>query len=291
MSLSVSHQINPYIRVAMHSRLGDGLKIAQRAIFDYELIYIEQGKLAFSYAGREYIVGEGEFLFIHPAVSHSFDCRFGELYQPHIQFDAIYTPKSRSIPISYKDIDKFTPDELALVQEDVIGGGASSPIISFADKERALELFYEVIRIYGEGDILLCKARLCELIYLILRDNFEACLVAEIEQDYTVAEHIKAYIDAEQGFSMSLDDFEKHFSYSKFHLEKLFREKYGESLISYRNRKKMNLAGKLLEKMSVSEVAEMLSFSSIYVFSRAFKNFYGISPSKYAEGFAAKGNK
>ena len=291
MSLSILHQINPYIRVAMHSRLGKGLKIAQRAIFDYELIYIEAGELAFGYAGCEYTVGEGEFLFIHPGVSHSFDCRFGDLYQPHIHFDAICSPKSRSIPVSYKDIDKFTPDELASVQEDMLGGGASSPIISFADKERALGLFYDVIRLHGEGDILLCKARLCELIYLILRDNFEACLVAETEQDYTVAEHIKAYIDAEQGFSMSLDDFEKHFSYSKFYLEKLFREKYGESLISYRNRKKMNLAGKLLEKMSVSEVAEMLSFSSIYVFSRAFKNFYGISPSKYAKSFAQRGNK
>ena len=277
----VINEINPYIRVAMHSRLGDGLKISQRAIFDYELVYIEKGKLAFTYAGREYIVGEGEFLFIHPAVSHSFDCRFGDLYQPHIHFDAIYSQKSRSIPVSYKDIDKFTPDERASVQEDVIGGGASSPIISFADKTRALALFFDVIRLHGEGDALLCKSRLCELIYLILRDNFEACLADEVREDYTVAEHIKAYIDAEQGLSMSLDEFEKLFSYSKFHLEKLFREKYGESLIAYRNRKKMELARALLEDHSVSEVAELLSFSSIYVFSRAFKNFYGHSPAKY----------
>lgn len=291
MSLSILHQINPYIRVAMHSRLGKGLKIAQRAIFDYELIYIEAGKLAFGYAGCEYTVGEGEFLFIHPGVSHSFDCRFGDLYQPHVHFDAICSPKSRSIPVSYKDIDKFTPDELASVQEDMLGGGASSPIISFADKERALELFYDVIRLHGEGDILLCKARLCELIYLILRDNFEACLVAEIEQDYTVAEHIKAYIDAEQGFSMSLDDFEKHFSYSKFYLEKLFREKYGESLIAYRNRRRLERAREMLAEMDVSATAEALGISSIYVFSRAFKNFYGISPSKYAKSFAQRGNK
>ena len=81
---------------------------------------------------------------------------------------------------------------------------------------------------------------------------------------------------------MSLDDFEKHFSYSKFYLEKLFREKYGESLISYRNRRRLESACALLLEHSVENVARTLGYSSIYVFSRSFSNFYGISPAKYA---------
>ena len=34
----------------------------------------------------------------------------------------------------------------------------------------------------------------------------------------------------------------------------------------------------LLKNNSVSKVCEMLGFSSIYAFSRAYKNFYGYSP-------------
>ena len=127
------------------------------------------------------------------------------------------------------------------------------------------------------------EAKLTELIYLIAKDNFEGCLSSGEERSYTVAEHIKAYIDSDQGFDMSLDDFEKHFSYSKYHLEKLFTERYGESLISYRNKRRMNLARQLMSDHSVSEVTELLGFSSIYVFSRAFKHRFGISPQGYKE--------
>ena len=234
--------------------------------------------------GKEYIIRAGEFIFIHPAVSHSFDCRLSEVVQPHVHFDVISTPQSYSIPISFKDIDKFTSDELALVQEDIISGDDISPVVRFADKVRALELFYDVIRLHGEANTLLAKARLCELICLIVADNFAGCLGAQKEKSYSVAEQIKAYIDAGQGFTMSLDDFEKHFSYSKFHLEKLFRESYGESLISYRNHKRLERAREMLTEMDVSATAEALGFSSIYVFSRAFKNHFGVPPSSYCEG-------
>ena len=37
--------INPYIRVAMQSVLSKGKIIASRIIFDYELIYIEDGDI------------------------------------------------------------------------------------------------------------------------------------------------------------------------------------------------------------------------------------------------------
>ena len=39
-----SHEINPYIRVAMPSRLPPFSRIKERVIYDYELIYVEQGR-------------------------------------------------------------------------------------------------------------------------------------------------------------------------------------------------------------------------------------------------------
>jgi AraC-like DNA-binding protein len=43
----------------------------------------------------------------------------------------------------------------------------------------------------------------------------------------------------------------------------------------------MQAAERLLAKKSVSEVAEMLGFSSIYVFSRAFKKHAGHPPTAF----------
>ena len=44
MNISVNN-INPFIRVAMHSVLPKESFIKKRVIFDYELIYIEEGSL------------------------------------------------------------------------------------------------------------------------------------------------------------------------------------------------------------------------------------------------------
>ena len=94
---------------------------------------------------------------------------------------------------------------------------------------------------------------------------------------------ISDYIDAGQGLNSSLDDFEKQFSYSKYYLEREFKKNYGVSLISYRNNKRMEFAAKFLKENSVTNVVEILHFSSIYSFSRTFKKHFGISPTKYKD--------
>jgi AraC-like DNA-binding protein len=79
---------------------------------------------------------------------------------------------------------------------------------------------------------------------------------------------------------MTLDDFSKTFFYDKFYLERKFKETYKVGLIEYRNNKKMELAKNLLKANSVSKVSEIIGYQSIYAFSRAFKNYFGYSPSK-----------
>lgn len=90
------------------------------------------------------------------------------------------------------------------------------------------------------------------------------------------------------GTGISLDSLEKQFSYSKFHLERQFQKEYGVSLIAYVSKRRMQLAQELLTEKSVSRVAEEVGFSSIYAFSRAFKNKFGISPSEYQKTITAK---
>ena len=43
----------------------------------------------------------------------------------------------------------------------------------------------------------------------------------------------------------------------------------------------MEFSAKLLENENVTNVVEKLHFSSIYSFSRAFKNHFGVSPTEY----------
>lgn len=282
MQLIDSNTINPYIRVAIHSVLPAMYTIKSRTLFDYELVYIENGTLSFTYDGKIHECNEGQFILIRPGISHEFKTSKTPLSQPHIHFDLVYTSESKNIPISYKDINELTPAEKCLIAKDLFKKYPKTPFVSFSDKEKVLDLFFKTI---DSDNKLSQKAFLTEIISILISDNFPDCFSYSSEYDYDIAQHLKDYIDSEQGLTAHLSDFEKIFSYNKFYLEKQFKKKFGISLMAYKNQKKMMLAKQLLENESVSAVSEKLEYNSIYSFSRAFKNYFGICPSDIKKHF------
>jgi len=74
-----------------------------------------------------------------------------------------------------------------------------------------------------------------------------------------------------------LSDF---FGYSYSYLSDVFRKTTGETLMNYYTTRRLDAATMLLKenRLSVSAIAELLQYSSIYTFSKAFKNKYGVSP-------------
>ena len=151
-------------------------------------------------------------------------------------------------------------------------------MIRFADHPRALALFYEIVR-EPKASSLSAKGKLLSLLDLLIADNFPNCFAESDEPAYPLAQQLKDYIDAGQGLSSQLSDLEKQFCYSKYHLERRFKQLYGVSLIAYRNQRRMQRSKELLQQHSVSVVAEKMGFGSIYAFSRAYRQYFGCSPS------------
>lgn len=270
--------VNPYIRVAMHSVIPAHCEIKQRIIFDYELIYIADGEFTFTYDNISYPCRSGQFIFIRPGIPHSFGGIAKDLTQPHIHFDITYTGNSRNVPVCFKDRDALTPQEKNLIREDVFSPYPKTPFVIFKDKGQAISLFYEIIN-QADTAPLSRKAKLIELLEILIYDNFTDVFRSE-NPTYPIEKQVKDYIDAGQGLHLSLDRLSKHFNYSKCHLDHCFGDRYGLGIIAYRNQKRMQMAKEMLQYASVTAVAEELGFSSIFVFSRAYKNHFGVSPKK-----------
>ena len=273
MNLSL---INPYIRLAMESRIPAGHNIARRVIYDYELIYIEEGNFTFIYNDKPYPCKAGDIIFIRPGIPHSFILDLGEISQPHIHFDITHRPQSEIIPISFKDLDKMSAEEREWIHEDYFSSFSQAPLINIQNKSEFLENFYHIVS--GKADDLTKKSLIIKLISNVISDNFSELL--QSEKQLNVVNQIKDYINAGNGMGMTLDDFAKTFFYDKFYLERKFKEAFGLNLIEYRNKKRMELAKHLLKLHSVSEVSELVGYQSIYAFSRAYKNYFGYAPSK-----------
>jgi AraC-like DNA-binding protein len=90
------------------------------------------------------------------------------------------------------------------------------------------------------------------------------------------------YIDTHIYSLTSLEELAEKFNYNYSYLSTLFKRTMGETLQSYYSRRRLEAARLLLSEndLSVTEISELLHYSSIYTFSRAYKDHFGISPNK-----------
>ncbi len=92
------------------------------------------------------------------------------------------------------------------------------------------------------------------------------------------------YIDTNVTAIEKLDKLSEIFGYSYKYLSTLFRRTTSVTLSDYLKSKKLDLAAKSVTdgKLKFGEIAEMLGYSSVYSFSKAFKDNFGMSPRAYA---------
>ena len=82
----------------------------------------------------------------------------------------------------------------------------------------------------------------------------------------------------------TVEDLCQKFSISRSSLQALFRANLGMTPKQYISELKLNEAKKLISQHehTISQVSDLLGFTSIHYFSRRFKSYFGIAPSEYA---------
>ena len=275
------HLWSPYIHLAMHSVMPPSHRLAQRVIFDYELVYVQKGSLTLTLDGIPHLCKEGDILLLRPGVPHIFDVHPDEpLHQPHIHFDLQYDALSAKIPVSFRDRDAMSREELAMIRPDVLPPGPL--ILPLVDSEQIYEQFLATVDTYvAEGNSLACKASLLRLLSLLFASESYSRAESSSRTNPRIAA-IREYIDHNYQQALTLEQLEQLFHYSSCYITQAFRREYGIPVIRYHNQRRGQAARELLQEgRSVTAVSEMLGFSSVYAFSRFFRNLYEQSPTEY----------
>jgi len=91
------------------------------------------------------------------------------------------------------------------------------------------------------------------------------------------------YIDTHIYSMKNLSELSKITGYSYGYLSTVFKKTTSYSLLSYYQNKKLDVARLLIleNKISITEISEMLNYSSVYALSKAFTKQYGKSPRDY----------
>lgn len=97
---------------------------------------------------------------------------------------------------------------------------------------------------------------------------------------------IRAYIDRHYFEEIKISMFTEKYFLSREYLMKLFKQEYGVGIHEYMQKLRMEKARVLLgeETLKIQEISDMLGYNDKNYFSKAFRNYYGVSPSEYRNG-------
>ena len=94
------------------------------------------------------------------------------------------------------------------------------------------------------------------------------------------------YIEKNLHKKLLLEDIAKEAHFSPFHFHRLFSVVLAETPSDFINRKRIEKAAGFLmrqKQLSITEISDSTGFSSLSVFSRSFKKFYGMSPQDFKD--------
>lgn len=284
------NSLSPFLRFAMYSKLNGPFCLQRRTIFDYELILIADGEFCLSYDDSTFKCEKNSVILLRPGHSHQFDILSGKyIFQPHIHFDMTYDENSEAIPVSFKDIDTFSDKEREMIRPDIFSGcKTSSPLLNISDIEYFKRIFFDVIDTFNLKRPLyplICKRQMLKVLYYIISENFSEMVTPSLNVTEITngnLQMIKEFIIHNAEKQLTLQSIASYFNYNACYLDRIFKNTYGSSIIKFYHTTKIDIAQeRLLQNQSITDIADALSFSSIYSFSRFFKTQTGLSPSEF----------
>ena len=195
---------------------------------------------------------------------------------------------SSNAPLHF-DFFAFRPDQAHFQEEFFELSKLYAPNNRIVRDERIVSLIGEAIAEFigkqtGFEEMLYCQFRQILLYILRAFKSLKSSLSSVgTVQPKAFCYQIMNYIDTHIYAMKNLQEMAVAFNYNYSYLSSLFKETTGGSLADYHRKKKLETALSLLkEEMSVSQIAELLHYSSPYAFSRAFKAEYGVAPKRFA---------
>lgn len=208
--------------------------------------YVVSGIGYFEINGKQYTLSSGNMFIIPPYVE-------------------IFYSADKEKPWSYIWIGFEVHGELPCKLEDVLYLPKAKGIFEAIKQSEAL----------NDTRPAFLAARIWELFALIIENR-----PAEVD----IADTMRDIIHTEYIYGITISEIAESLNMNRSYLSVKFKEKYGVSPKQYLLEYRMNMAAILLQRGSrVKVAANSVGYSDMFVFSKAFKNYYGLSPLEYSK--------
>ena len=248
----------------------------------WEMVYVDSGEINAVTNGLGRRLSQGQVIFHRPMEVHA---HVSNLIDPNDMLVVSFTTHSAAMDYFDKKIFTLGKTEKTLLSLFVKEARAALGEIPGEYSNKNPLDFSSAPRL----SLQLLDCYLTEFLLVLLKNGDGSESQLESGEDpralaqSSLTELITSYL-AENVYSpISLSDICNRFFIGKTQLCKLFDEHIGKSPIEYFSSLKLAEAKKLLRQseLSISRISDMLCYSSIHNFSRAFKKSVGISPIEY----------
>ena len=246
---------------------GDSMHIHPHRGF-YELTIITDGEGVITTNGHDSHVKRGD---IYLSLPHDIHGLRSSVNAPmKYDFYAFYTDNAEYSKRLADLCDLLSPDNRVFSNER-ISALVCDAILEFVDNQSYSEdLLYSIFKQI--------------MIYLIRGIGREVShRTREASGADAVCYTMMNYIDTHISTLSALDEIGGALGYNYSYLSDLFKNTTGITVSQYYRTRRLELARDMLgeRSMNVTKIAERLGYSSLYAFSRAFKDAFGISPKQY----------
>ena len=230
----------------------------------WELTYVDKGELSTTIDGVSYHLKQGDLIFYAPMQFHT-QSTFEKISSSYLTIN---------FKMNFNHADLLCNKIFSLKRDSYF-------IVTKLIEELSNDNLYS-------NDLSLCYLK--QLIIQMLRlDNshFHSKPTTHMQQTYEneLLNDILLYIDNNIYEKISVSTLCEHFCISASMLHSLFRKNMNNTAKNYINELKLSKSKELIRNSThtLSEISEMLGFSSIHYFSKKFKSYFNISPTEYSK--------
>jgi len=230
-------------------------------INSFLLIYTLSGKGILRYLNKEYVISEGQLIFIDCMNHHYLKTDSSNLWEIYwIHFNGC-TCKG------YYDFF----------------ASLSSPIVNLQTTSRIPFLFLEILNLHQNKENLkeiMTSQRIMTIITELLTSRYPQ---KNSTSDPNLIARLQTFIEHHFNESINLDSIAQSVSMSKFHVSNIFKKHTGYSPIDYLISVRITYAKELLHftDLSINEISKTIGIDNVSHFINLFNNREGITPLCY----------
>lgn len=250
----------------------------------WEFVYVDKGEIVAVAEDSEFVLTKGNVLFHKPMEWHNL--RANGCVAPNI---AIVSFECDSEIMSFfEDKILMVGQEQKLLISKIISEytNAFSSVLNDPYTHRLIRKKAQVI-----GAEQMIKQYLCEFLISFLRNSpgKKQQTLTNINYENTILNMLVNYMSENIANPITVEELVNVSGSNKTTINKMFKSAFNMGVIEYFVFMKVELAKKYLreENYNITQIAEMLGYSTIHYFSRQFKKVTGMSPTEYSVSIKA----